>query len=216
MAAYSRPCSSPASRDRQRFPAPGRRSVAAAAVALSLLLVGCRGERERGFDIPTEKYVSTTYGFSVDYPDTMDVREYIPDRVSIGFTAGDGFDARVEITVDTDSADSFDELMERKARDSCYADSPTTSLSCGTIQRRGRLRARSGERGEVLYLTLLVSEPGGVVVDSMLRGPYVGFELPDSSDLPTVLFIRAPMTRQLYETDVELVTNVARSLEIQD
>jgi hypothetical protein len=180
------------------------------------LATGCRGESEGGFEVPTARYVNTTYGFSIEYPDTMDIREYTPERISIGFAAGDGFDPHLEITVDTDSAASFNELVDRKARDSCAADGPGISINCTTIQRRGTLRAKSREKGDVLYLTLEISEPGGAVMDSMPRGPYVAFELPTESDLPTVLFVRAATTRQLWETDVKLIENAARSLEIED
>lgn len=193
------------------------RAVAAPVLFLGLaFLAGCGGEGNEGFEVPTARYVNSTYDFSIEYPDTMDVREYTPERISIGYAAGDGFDPHLEITIDTDSAASFDELVDRKARDSCAADGTTISISCTTIQRRGTLRAKSREKGDVLYLTLEVSEPGGPVIDSMPRGPYVAFELPTESDLPTVLFVRASTTRQLWETDVELIENAARSLQIGD
>jgi hypothetical protein len=203
---------------RAPFPAfrrslPWRPPISATMLTLGIsIAAGCKGKE--GFDIPTAHYVSSTYGFSVAYPDTMDVREYVPERISIGFAAGDGFDARVEIAVESDSADSFESLLERKALDSCFADSPSISLSCTTIDHRGSVRAASREEGKVLYLTLLVTDSTGAAVDSMPRGPYIGFELPSAPARPTVLFVRAPMTRQLWETNVELVTNVARSLEI--
>lgn len=182
---------------------------------LTLSISACAGEP--GFEIPTARFESEKYGFSVAYPDTMDLREYIPERTSIGFSAGDGFDAHVEVTVESDSTMTFESLVERAARNSCLADGPGTSIRCTDIERRGTIRAQSGERGEVLYLTLEMSEvPSGRVLETMPRGPYIAFDHSSQTGATTVLFVRAPITRQLRETNVDLVLNVARSLRIED
>lgn len=209
---------------RGRFPFEGRSLVVASwmgvlrAIPLMLglaLVSGC--EAEDPFDTPTARYVSPTYGFSVAYPDTMDLREDTPERIMIGFSAGDGFDPHVEIVVESDTADSFESLVERKARDSCLAEGGGIFVRCTNVQRNGRLRAKSRDRGDVLYMTVEIAEStDGPAVESMARGPYIGFRLESEADTSRVLFVRAPLTRQLRETDVDLVTNVARSLEIED
>lgn len=178
-------------------------------------LPGC--QPEPGFEVSTARFESEPYGFSVSYPDTMDTRENVPERISIGFSAGDGFDPRVELAIASDSSMSYETLVKSAARDSCLADSPGVTVQCTEIESRGTIRADSRRQGEVLYLTIQMTEvAGGRVLESTRRGPYVAFDLSSRTGVPTVLFVRAPMTRQLGETDVDLVLNVARSLRIED
>lgn len=186
--------------------------LSAGLVALSL--AACRKE-EPGFEVPTARLEIEEYDFSVAYPDTLDVREYIPERTSIGFAMGDGFDARTEIALDSDSTLTYEALVEQATLNSCYADGPGISLRCIDIERRGTVRAETREEGEIFYMTMEVTEDGRVT-DTMPRGPYVAFDLSSRRGTPTVLFVRAPATRQLWETDVDLVLNIARSLRIED
>lgn len=181
---------------------------------LGLALSGC-AEEEGGFEVPVARLEVEEYGFSVAYPDTFDIREYIPERISIGFAQGGGFDARAEIAVDSDSTLTYDALVEHATLNSCFADGPGISLQCIDIEHLETVRAETGEVGDILYMTMELTE-NGRVTDTMRRGPYVAFDLSAKMGTPTVLFVRAPITRQLWETDVELVLNTARSLRIED
>lgn len=166
-------------------------------------------------------YVNVEHGFSLLYPDTLDFREYSPDNAAIGYAAGDGFDVRVEVAVESGTAASLEDFVDERARLACAADAPGISLQCPSLERRDRIRTIGRLRGDVLYLRHERSTgPAEPVVEVGQRGPFVAFDLSAEGDDANrefkVLFVRAPVSLEPYLTDANLVLEVARTVRHSD
>src|SRR5690606_24362125 len=133
-------------------------------------------------------------------------REYTESNAAIGYAAGDGFDVRVAVAVETGTGESFDAFVAERARLACAADAPGISLQCPSLERRERLRTSGGLRGDVLYLRHERSTgAGGPPVEVGQRGPFVAFDITErGSDEYTVLFVRAPVSLESYLLDANL------------
>src|SRR5687767_12553226 len=96
------------------------------AALLLALISGCaRGD---GAETPHLEYVSSTYGYSVSYPDSLDLREFAPQDVAIGYSAGDAFDVRVELVVQTGTGEEFGQFAREQARAACADEAPGISI----------------------------------------------------------------------------------------
>jgi hypothetical protein len=188
--------------------------VRPAAVLLLTLTTGC-AEADPAEEWGLE-YTSPTYGYTVSYPDSMDLREFTPADVAIGYAAGDGFDVRIELAVESGVADGgFDEFVRERARLACAGEGPGISIRCTDVTSRGPLKSEGGLKGEILDLVLERAEtPGGPAVERAPRGPFVAFDLTEPGDsLARVLFVRSPATLDPWHANEQVVLSIARSLE---
>jgi hypothetical protein len=193
-----------------------------AALAVGLIAAGSSPGCGRTSPPPAlnRSYLNEEHGFSVLYPDTLDFREYSAENAAIGYAAGDGFDVRVEVSVETGTASSFDAFVDEHARLACAADAPGVSLRCPSVERQDDIRSLGRIRGDVLYLRHERSTaPGGPPVEVGRRGPFVAFDI-TADEAPEdefrVLFVRAPVSLEPYLNDAALVLDVARTVRLTD
>lgn len=167
------------------------------------------------------QYTSAVYSFTVEYPDSFDLREYIPEFVAIGRAEGEGFRAAVELSVEmgeTEGADadtSFEQFVIERARVSCAADGPGMSLQCGDVIQRQPFSTRSGEPGIAFHLEHLTTRPGTAeVLDRDTRGPFFALALSpaDREAEHAVLIIRPAVTLSPEQVDGALIRAIAESV----
>lgn len=160
-------------------------------------------------------YSSLTYGFTFTYPDSFDLKEYIPEFVAIGRAEGERFTAAAEVVIEEGESGTFEDFVAWRAQVSCAADGPGTSLHCGAITAGEPFSTHDGEEGVAFHLEHRTTRPGtGELLERSTRGPYFALRLPQESTGPTyrAILIRAPATLTPQQTDKELIRGVAESL----
>jgi hypothetical protein len=189
----------------------GRAARGALTAALALLVIGCgRG----GPDSGSPPYESPGYGFVIDVPDTLVLREYLAEYVAIGRGDGGAFAVAVEIVVEAGVGADFEAAAVESARRGCVADGPGTSLECTEVEALQLFASVSGVPGIVFYLAHRTTRAG---TDEVLavgrRGPFFAFE-GSRFDAPpgALVFVRAPVTLDPSDAEGALVRRIASSI----
>lgn len=191
--------------------------------AATLVLAGCPSPApEEAAHAELARYQSDTHGFSIQYPDTLDIRVYSPEHLDIGRMIADEFESEAQVGLyfslpGEPRPASFADFAHDRARMLCAADGPRLSLECTAVERASRFETEDGPRGEVFYLrheTLDVST--GEVVEVSGRGPFFALDLslqvPDTEF--AVLLVHPPVVRDPAEVDAGLVRRIARSARL--
>lgn len=180
-------------------------------------LAACSASDGAGGDA-TAMYESPRYGFSIEYPDTLDLREYDADHVAIGQASGEALEAVAEVALETGEGDRFEDFAVERARQACAADGPDLSLQCAEVEVLQPVTAAGGAEGIVFYLRHLATRPGtSEVVEAGGRGPFFAFDLSprEEGGAHRALFIRAPVILTPAEAEAELIRRIALSLRLE-
>lgn len=167
----------------------------------------------------TSSYVSERYGFSFAFPDSLDLREYIPESISVGRADGEAFDARAEVVVERGDGDDFESFVLERARVACAADGPDRSLSCGRGTEQQPFTTAEGVAGTVYWLEHRTTRPGtGEVLELGDYGPIYMVELPGNqapeAATHLALIVRAPVALSPEEVDESLIREIAESIRV--
>lgn len=199
------------------MPSRGPHCVVFASVLLMVATLGCT----RSASPPAEpsRYVSGTYSFSFEYPDSLDLREYIPEAISIGRERGEGFDASVEVVVERGEGSDFEAFVLDRARLACAADGPDLSLSCGAATNRRPFTTAEGIAGTVYVLEHSTTRPGtGELLEAGEYGPVYVIPLAADDAVDAggyhALLVRAPVALGREEVDESLLRAVAESVRL--
>jgi hypothetical protein len=204
----------PASRRsaRSSVPRSGVRAAMAAAVAVLVACAPGTGET----DTPG-RYSSPQFGFTFEYPDTLDLREYTPEFVALGRADGDAFEAAVEIAIEAGEGESFEAFATERARLACAADGPDRSLQCTEVEALQPIAAEGGTEGLVFHLRHVATRPGtDEVIERGGRGPFFVYDISPRVAAPRgALFVRAPVALRPDEVDTRLVRQIATSVRMR-
>lgn|GEM_PF-985893 len=211
--------SADAARRRCAHAAPRLRAAPALRVLAGIaLLTGCTNTPPS--PAASVEYSNSVYGYSFEYPDSLELHVYSPDHVAVGRETENGFDAALEAGVflaENSDTMPYEEFVADRARTLCAADSPRTSLRCTDLQQQMPFETQTGLTGEVFYLKHETVEPSsGTITAESGRGPFFAFNI--SANAPAarhaVLLIRPPTTLEPTQVDSELIRAVANTLRI--
>lgn len=172
-------------------------------------------------DQPEATYSSAVHGFSFAVPAPFEVKEYLPEAVSVGQPApDDGFDAvadiRLAVAGEGEDYPSFEDFALGTLRNMCAADGPGETIHCTEARQRQPFVTASGLEGEVLYMervheTFASSEKA---VDGF--GPVFLFDV--SEEVPgdgwAALTVQPPANLPSEQVDSALLRQVAESLTL--
>jgi hypothetical protein len=192
---------------------PVGRASRSVVLAALIAMGACRPGAEPGGGA---EYLNDTYGYAVRYPEDLDLQEYSPGYTAIGRADHDGFDAAVELVMETAEGIDFGSFALDRALMACGPDGPETSLQCTAVTRREPFTSSGGVPGEVLYLRHEVTRSGTAEpIETDERGPFYTFDWSAKVADGTVgvLFVRAPVVLSSAQVDTVLVRQVAASLQ---
>jgi hypothetical protein len=166
-------------------------------------------------------YTNEMYGYSIVYPDEVEVEEYTPEVISIGTrTLAGGFDSDVDVSVARSGGEGgyedFEAFAFERSRNFCAADGPSETIHCERIESRSLFTSTTGVLGEELYLTL-VHENFSTGASSTTRfGPIYAFDMSDrvEGSAFTALFIYEPLPSFIDSPDSVSVRDIAESLSL--
>lgn len=165
----------------------------------------------------TSLYESKDHGFSFEYPERLDLKEYQPDFISLGKESGESFQSEVDVQVvksHEGSPAEFDEFVYGEARNSCAADGVNESIECTDVEQEQPFETASGLTGKVFYLKEVHKnlESGEEKIGG--KGPFFVFNISanDPESNFSALVIRTPMA--IDKADSSLIRSVAESVKV--
>jgi hypothetical protein len=163
----------------------------------------------------TLPYENAAYGYSLSYPDTLQVKEYTPEDTVFGNIAGDSVDGVAEarvMTVEGNSGEQFTEALARQLENLCAADGPTGSFSCTGVETSEPFTTTAGVNGTKLYLRGEMKDFATGSTTGVSKGPYYAFVLKTSASASQVLVLHAPLNKSAAESDAPTIEAIAKSL----
>jgi hypothetical protein len=164
-------------------------------------------------------YANGTYGYSLSYPATLDVQEYLPEDVVFGHIDGDMVEGVAEarvVTVEGEPGKSFAEAAADQFKNLCAADGPTGSLSCVGLKSADPFTTDSGVSGWRIVLIGEMTRFGtGTTTTTVFdKGPFYAFVATTSASATSAVVIHAPLNQSLEEADTATIEDIARSLTL--
>lgn len=177
---------------------------------------------ERNSDITenTATHVIEGYGISFAYPESLDVREYQSEFISVGHEDGEAFDSEVDVQIVRSfegSADNFSDFVHEQARSFCAADGIDRSIECRDVRGEQVFQTKAGVAGITFNLDEVMTEleSGEEVVSE--KGPFfvINISAFDEESEFAALFVRTPSAKPEGDVDQSLVRQVAESVMIE-
>ncbi len=162
-------------------------------------------------------YKNTVHGYSLSYPDDLDVREYGDDNAVFGVISPDMVEGRAEITVlnvQGEAGQTPQDAVAEQLKNSCAADGPEASFSCTTVLSTEPYTTVLGEQGFVLILKGELKDLKTGTVQQIPKGPYYVLTLASSATISKVLVVQPPLNQSTAEADVLLVQSIAQSVRL--
>lgn len=168
--------------------------------------------------VATSTYENTEYGYVLDYPASLTVREYSLGNTVFGTISGEVIDGVVEARVVDITATPGQSLQEAAAiqlQALCAADSPNATFSCPRVDQAQTFVTRSGVSGYVLYLAgEMRSLPDGEVMQ-VGKGPFFVVPLSTTATGSRVLVVHPPLNQTAEDADAQTVRRVAESVRVR-
>lgn len=168
-------------------------------------------------EVPKTAYENTTNGYSLSYPESLQILEYTPEIASIGHLIEGGIESVVDIRVETiegKPGESFTDAAVRELASLCAADGPTSSFSCTGVDRVSPFVSDAGANGFELYLTGDLKNLETGVGTPVEKGPYYAFVLGTSASATKILVVHAPLAQSAEEADAMAIRAIAKTVRI--
>jgi hypothetical protein len=189
----------------------------------TVLLLGCPPTLEpEPAELALEEYHNVAYGYTVRFPDTLQVHVYAAEHLVLGSALNDVFDASVQLgrtpaRPDEPRPASCEAFAEQQARLLCAADGPGMTARCTDVIARSRFRTNEGLEGVVFRLRHeVVSLPDYELIEESSRGPFHALDL--SQQVPNAWFatllVHPPMIVPPDRVDEQLLRDVARGVRL--
>jgi hypothetical protein len=204
------------------------KSIVLALASIAVLAVGIAFAMHRGNQgAPAEPapaavktYENAAYGYSLSYPATLDIQEYLPEDVVFGHIDGDMVEGVAEarvVTVEGKPGRSFAEAAADQFKNLCAADGPTGSLSCVGLKSADPFTTDTGVSG---WRIVLIGEmtrfgAGTTTTTQFDKGPYYAFVATTSALATSAIVIHAPLNQSLAEADTATIEAIAKSLAFE-
>jgi hypothetical protein len=193
--------------------------IGIAVIGVSILIARTVVENREPSDVVAQRYISDFYGFSFDYPTRYHIREYLPERISIGQIVQDGFidDALVSIEAGGEEGyGSYDEYLFDRTRQYCAADSPVVTISCDQIEQRQPFTTNSGLTGDAFYLRRVEQSIQTGQSTTTSYGPLFAFNITPNTQHPyAALIIHPPLASTAADTVAPFIQIIAETVTIQ-
>ncbi len=167
--------------------------------------------------ITIKTYKNDQYGYSVEYPENLDVKVYLPENVVFGRVEGDIVDGVAEarvIDIKGSEGEDFVKAASKELQNLCAADGPNESYSCTGVKGLQPFKTKSGLNGFVLYLDGEIVNLQSKVKTSRGKGPYFVFTTKSSATGSRVVVVHPPLNKFADETNAEVVRSIAQSLTL--
>lgn len=169
-------------------------------------------------EVATTTYVSEEYGYTLDYPANLTLREYSPGNVVFGAESGEEMSGVVEVRVvdiPATPGQSLQEAATLQLQALCAADSPDATFSCPRVDQVQPFVSRSGIQGYVVYLTgeMRMSASGDAL--TIGKGPFFVLPLGSSATGSRVLVVHPPLNQTADDADAAAIRSVAESVRVR-
>jgi len=172
-------------------------------------------EKNKPQTLETKTYTSAVHGFSLSYPSSLSVREYLPENIVFGISDGETMEGVVEarvITMAGTPGQTFIEAIAEQLKMLCAADGPTGTFSCTGIESIQPFVTTANEQGHTLYLNGALTIFATNQTTSVQKGPYVILPLETTAMTDTVLVIHPPLNQNTAEANLSTIDSVAKSV----
>lgn len=162
-------------------------------------------------------YANMTYGYAVNYPADLQVREYTSDNVVFGKIDGEMVNAYTEIRIiklENTVNKSFQEKVVDKLKELCTADSPESSFSCTSAETITPIKTISGLDGYAIYLDGELKNKIRNEISKVRKGPYYVFDIKTSTNDSSVVVIHTPLNQTAEQAHESIITSIAQSIRI--
>ena len=159
-------------------------------------------------------YKNTVYGYELNYPRSLDAKEYSDDNVVFGLITKDAVVARAEarvITAQGESGQSLEDAVADQLKNYCTADSPSESFSCADTISTEPFATENGNAGFVLMLKGKLKNISSGAEREIPKGPYYVVTLASSPTISTVLVVSPPLNQTAPDADSHLIKTIAVS-----
>ncbi len=163
----------------------------------------------------TLSYTNTDHGYSLTYPSTLSILEYMDDMAAIGTLIEGGIDSAAEIrtlVVEGEPGEAFADAAAKDLAVLCDADGSTTSFSCTGIERITAFLSTANVVGFEMYLKGEFRDLATNTVTNVEKGPYYVFALATNASATKVLVIHAPLNKTGAEADTATIKAIAASV----
>ena len=171
----------------------------------------------------TKTYMSSTYGFSFSYPDSLDIKEFSPERISIGTKGIAVFKNLVDISIikggPDNKAQSFEEFVLDESRLACSSITIASSLYCTRIDDVFSIKpftSSAGGSGQVFYLKAEGKKVSTGISVSERRGPFYTFNTSSfTPNMMSFLLINGSEDKDSSELDLYVIGVIVNSVLIK-
>lgn len=194
--------------------------IALAVVAVGLVIWKGGETKTPAVETPVaelKKYSNATYGFGVEYPESLLAREYTAEDVVFGTTTGDTMNGVVEVrtvNITARQGESFMEAAARELQNLCAADGPNASFSCTGVEKVAPFKTASGISGFALYLKGELTDLRTKSKTLVGKGPFYLFAAKSGATGSRVIVVHPPLNQSAAEANAEVIRKVAESLAI--
>lgn len=162
----------------------------------------------------TLPYTNAANGYSVAYPNTLEVKEYMPDQVVFGHITNQTVEGVAEarvMVIEGRYQETFQQTLANELEKLCAADGPNGSFYCDSIQSAQPFITTADTQGLLLYLAGHQKSSNGSVTD-VVKGPYFAITLKSGTTASKVLVIQAPLNKSAAEADISVIQSIAKSV----
>lgn len=173
---------------------------------------------EMATEATAKTYENSLHGFSLTYPEELNILEYTPEIATIGIAVEGGIDSIADVRVETIEGQPGESLTEAAARQLsrlCDADGPDQSFTCTGLKSAVPFVTQSGTTGfKILLHGELTDRTTGTVAE-IDKGPYIAFVLSTSATATKVLVIHPPLNVSAEEAEKESIESIAKTVRIR-
>lgn len=163
-------------------------------------------------------YENSVHGYSLVYPDTLDIREYGDENAVIGTIEPDMVQGRAEIrilNVQGEAGQSLHQAVVEQLKNLCAADGPSASFSCTGIISTEPFTTMYGEQGFVLVLKGELKNLETGETEIIPKGPHYVLTIASSAMISKVLVIHPPLNQAQTDADTETIRSIAESVRLK-
>lgn len=165
----------------------------------------------------SNQYTNTVYGFSIEYPFNLQLKESSPTAITIGtindLETNSEVEIRIaEIAIKNTARESGDIIL---AKSLCNGNMPNFDISCTKAVNESSEIATTGSTLKTFFLEeVSKNKSSNEIIGTQLKGPFITTILKKSKTTQTILLIYPPLDKDTHLIKTQLIRDTASSIKI--
>jgi len=162
-------------------------------------------------------YTNTTYGFSLEYPFNLQVKEASATSIIIGTVNDLETNSEVEIkiadiTIKNTATESGEIIL---AKSLCEGNTQNSNIRCNKAINETSEIATTGSTLKTFYLEEVIKDKEtNEILSTQLKGPFIATILKKNRTTQTILLIYPPLDRDAHLVNTQLIRDTVSSIKM--